>query len=139
MTRLALAGLVVLAAGCGPLRPALTPTLISVPSLAPDVVPEPDASTVSVTATMPGRGVSGRVLDRDTGAALAGVALDVTDADGTVAQVQTDGDGAFRVSGASGLSAVAAAGACHAALDARPAVAAGQSAALVVLLAPVAC
>ncbi len=139
MTRLALAALVVLAAGCGPLRPVLTPTLISVPRLAPSVVPAQDASTASVTATMPGRGVSGRVLDRDTGAALAGVALDVTDADGMVAQVQTDRDGAFRVSGASGLASISSAGACHVALDARPTVEAGRSTALVVLLAPVAC
>ena len=139
MTRLALVALVALASGCGPLRSALAPTLISVPRLSPDLVPEQDASTASVTATGPGRGVSGRVLDRDTGAALAGVTLDVTDAGGTVVSVQTDRDGAFRVAGASGLSAVATSGVCHTALDARPEVEAGRSAALVVLLAPVAC
>lgn len=139
MTRRALASLIVLAAGCGPLRPALTPSLISVPGLTPDLVPAPDASTVSVTATAPGRGVSGRVLDRVTGSALAGLTLDVTDADGSVATVQTDRDGAFRVAGASGLSAVAASATCHATLDARPDVAAGQSAVLIVLLAPVTC
>ncbi len=137
MTRHALVLLAaVCASGCGPL---LTPSLISVPRLAPDLVLAQSASTVSVTATMPGRGLSGRVLDRDTGAALAGIALDVTDADGAVASVETDANGAFRLPGASGLAAVAATDACHAVLDARPAVEPGRSSALVVLLAPVAC
>ncbi|HEX9951646.1 MAG TPA: hypothetical protein VGB53_07750 [Rubricoccaceae bacterium] len=146
MTRLAPLALLVLAAGCGPLRPVLTPSLASVSGLAPDLVPEQGASVAVVTARGPGRGIDGRVFDRDTGAALADVMLDVTDATGIRTAVQTDVLGAFRVATASGISGVesgvpigARLDLCHGWLDARPEVGPDSSATVLVLLAPAAC
>ena len=93
MTRLAPLVLLVLAAGCGPLRPVLTPSLASVPRLAPDLVPEQGGSAVVVTSRSATGGVSGRAVDRDTGEPIAGVVVRSGDA-GTA----TDIDGAFALS-----------------------------------------
>ena len=90
MTRLAPLALLVLAAGCGPLRPVLTPSLASVPSLAPDLVPEQGGSAVVVTSRSATGGVSGRAVDRDTGEPIIGLHVRSGDA-GAV----TDVDGAF--------------------------------------------
>ncbi|HEX8298275.1 MAG TPA: hypothetical protein VF594_03870 [Rubricoccaceae bacterium] len=73
MTRSALFALLVLAAGCGPLRPALSPSLASVPSLAPDLVPEQEGSTVVVTGRSATGVTTGRAIDRDTGAPIVGL------------------------------------------------------------------
>ena len=137
MTRLAPLVFLVLAAGCGPLRTVLTPSLASVPRLAPDLVPEQSAAAAVVTARAPGRGVAGRVFDRDTGGSLAGILLDVTDAVGQTTAVETDARGAFGVAGASGLALISAQRHCGPDLAARLAVGADSSAAVIVLLGPV--
>jgi hypothetical protein len=134
--RLALAALCLVAAGCG----SLVPYRLAPSRLMPDVSPDPEGSSVVVTARAPGAGsVEGRVLDGDTGAALAGVRLTATGVDGGTAEAQTDAAGVFRIARLSGVAALTAAHACHAPLDARPGVGADTTATVLVLMVPDGC
>lgn len=134
LSRLAVLG--VSLAGCG----ALTPSLVPVPRLAPDLTPPRDGSSAVVTSRTAGRGdVRGQVVDLRTGVALAGVRVTATGADGTAAEATTDAAGAFRLGRLSGVAALRADEACHAPLDARPGVGADTTATILVLLMPTDC
>ncbi|HEX8384945.1 MAG TPA: carboxypeptidase-like regulatory domain-containing protein [Rubricoccaceae bacterium] len=131
-----LLALCLVAAGCG----SLVPYRYAPSRLMPDVSPRPEGSSAVVTARVPGVGaVEGRVLDRDTGAALAGVRVASTGPDGTTTEARTDVDGAFRIARVSGVAALRADHACHAPLDARPGVGSDTTATVLVLMAPVTC
>ncbi len=123
MTRLLALASLMLCGGCGSV---LAPSLVGIPGLSSNEVPNTAASVVVVTAWTPGRGLEGRVVDRDTGAPLAGIQFD--------SGATTDADGAFRLP--SGTTALRAEAACYAPLDA--ALGAGE-ASLLVLMAPADC
>ena len=123
MTRLLALTSLFLCAGCGSV---LAPSLIGIPGLSSGGAPAADASVLVVTAQTPGRGLEGRVVDRDTGAPLAGVRLD--------GGATTDADGAFRLP--AGTAALRAEAACYAPLDATIGTA---QASLLVLMAPADC
>lgn len=127
--------LVLLASGCG----VLTPSLVAVPRLAPDLTPARDGSSAVVTAREAGRGVRGQVVDLQTGVALAGVRMTATGADGTAAEATTDAAGAFSLGRLSGIATLRAVEACHAPLDARPGVGADTTATVLVLMMPAGC
>lgn len=122
-------------AGCG----ALTPSLFAPTRLAPDLVPSAEASVAVVTARAPGRGLAGRVVDRDSGRALGGVTVTATGADGRDADARTDAAGSFDLPGLDGATALRADAGCYASLDARTAVGADSSATVLVLMTPVGC
>ncbi len=119
----ALAAALLLCAGCGSV---LAPSLVGIPGLSSDAPPGEAASVVVVTARTPGRGLEGRVVDRDTGAPLAGVQLD--------SGATTGADGAFRLP--AGTATLRAEAACYAPLDTP--LDAGE-ASLLVLMAPADC
>ena len=123
-----------LLAGCG----ALTPSLFAPSSLAPDVVPAAEGSVAVVTARAPGRGLTGRVVDRDSGTALAGVSLTATGADGREQVARTDAAGGFEID-IDGAAALRADAGCYASLDARPSVGADSTATVLVLMEPAGC
>lgn len=123
MTRLLALTSLLLCAGCGS---ALSPSLIGIPGLSSDGPPAAAASVLVMTARTPGRGLEGHVVNRDTGAPIAGVRLD---SGGT-----TDADGAFRLP--AGTSALRAEVACYAPLDAQIE---AEQASLLVLMAPADC
>lgn len=134
--RPALLALCLVASGCG----SLVPYRLAPARLMPDLSPDPESSVALVTARTAGAGaVEGRVLDRDTGAALAGVRLLATGADGATAEAQTDAEGAFRIARLSGVALLRADHACHAPLDARPGVGADTTATVLVLMMPADC
>ena len=124
-------GVLLLVSGCG----ALAPSLYAPSVLAPDVVPADAASAAVVTGRSPGRGVEGRVVDRDTGAEIAGAVLSARGARGADAETVSDARGAFRLDVA-GLASLRADAAGYVRLDARPAVSADSSATLLLLMAP---
>ena len=121
-------------AGCG----ALTPSLFAPTRLAPDVVPASEGSVALVTARAPGRGLTGRVVDRDSGAPLGGVTVTATGADGRDADARTDAAGGFDLD-LDGAQVLRADAGCYASLDARPGVGADSSAAVLVLMSPANC
>lgn len=132
---LRLGALTLLASGCG----LLAPSLYAPSVLAPDVVPLGDASVAVVTDRAHGVGTEGRVVDVETGAEIAGVRLSARGAQGDEASASTDARGAFRFGSLAGLASLQASADCYLPLDARPAVDADSSAALLVLMAPADC
>lgn len=127
MTRLLAFTSLLFCAGCGSV---LAPSLIGIPGLSSDAAPGEAASVAVVTASAaPGRTASaldGRVVDRDTGAPLAGIRLGSGET--------TDADGAFRLP--AGSTSLRAEAACYAPLDAAVG---ADAVAVLVLMAPAGC